>query len=94
MKTRPVAFKDTQIFTWEMEPADDQPNGFAIPGVKAASRTDREFAKSSSFMDAPPPRPRQTREQMSRRRRRVWLVVTLCIVLAFGAVDLWQRVIA
>lgn len=94
MKTRPVAFKDTQIFTWEMEPADDQPSGFAIPAVKAASRLHGEFARSSSFMDAVPPRLRQTRMQRSRRRRRAWLVATLCVVVLLGAVDLWQRVVA
>ena len=92
MKTRPIAFKDTQIFTWDMEPAEDQPSGFAIPSVKGASQFHGEFAKSSSFMNAPPPRPRQTRMQRSRRRRRAWLVATLCILLVFGAVDFWRRV--
>ena len=94
MKTRPVAFKDTQIYTWEMEPVDDQPSSFGSSAGKAASRFHGEFAKSSSFMDAPPPRSGQMRKQRSRRRRRVWLVATLCIVLLFGAVDFWQRVVA
>ena len=94
MKTRPVVFKDTQIYTWEMEPADDQPSSFGSSVGKTASQLHGEFAKSSSFMDAPPPRSRQTRKQGSRRRRRVWLVATLCMVLLFGAVDFWQRVVA
>ena len=94
MKTRPLAFKDTQIYTWEMEPADDQPSGFATSKVKAGSRLDGEFAKSSSFMDAPPPRPRQTRMQRSRRLRRIWLVATLSIAILFGVVEFWHRVVA
>jgi hypothetical protein len=94
MKTRPVALKDTQIYTWEMEPADDQPSGFATSAVKAASRIHGEFAKSSAFMDAPPSRPSQTRKQRAKRLRRIWLVATLCIMLLFGAFDFWQRVAA
>jgi len=41
MSTRRPAFKETQVFTWESEPADERPSEFA----------------NSAFMSAAPHRP-------------------------------------
>jgi len=81
--TRP-AFKQTQVFTWDSESADDRPVEFASSAFGPAKRSS-EFA-SSSFMDAAPDRPAR------RRKRRLvplfWLATIAMLCLLSGVVAL------
>ena len=74
MNTRRPLFKQSQVFTWEAEPADERPSEFA----------------SSAFMSAAPRRRTTRSEKSSAAVLLIYVAATLCgsSVLLYGVVSL------
>jgi hypothetical protein len=87
MRSRQSAFKQSEVFTWDSEPADDGPTEFASSARMPAGKRSSEFA-SSSFTEPAPHRPERLRRRHFARRFVVWIIATLCLLL--GGVGLLE----
>jgi len=85
MRSRQPAFKQSEVFTWHSEPADDRPTEFASSAVMPAYRRSSAFA-SSSFTEPAPHRPQRRRKRALLRLLLVSTIATLCLL--FGGVGL------
>jgi hypothetical protein len=73
MKVTPPALKQTQVYTWELEPSDERPSQFASFTFSPTSARPSEF-QDSSFMDPAP----------DRLSRRGGLLAALCFLTILG----------
>jgi len=85
MRSTQPAFKQSEVFTWHSEPADDRPTEFASSAVMPTYKTLSEFA-NSSFTEPAPHRPKRRRERALMRLLLVSTIATLCLL--FGGVGL------
>jgi hypothetical protein len=81
MRSRQPAFKQSEVFTWHSEPADDRPTEFASSAVMPAYKRLSGFA-NSSFTEPAPYRPKRPRKLALVRLLFVSTIATLCLLFA------------
>jgi len=85
MRSTQPAFKQSEVFTWDSEPADEGPTEFASSAVMPAYKRLSEYA-SSSFTEPAPHRPERRRKRAFLRLILMSTIVTVCLL--FGGVGL------
>jgi hypothetical protein len=77
------AFKQTQVYTWELEPSVECPSHFSSFTFSPTSARPSDF-QDSSFMDPAPHRLSRRRKWTSARLIPEWVLASLCILTILG----------